>query len=719
MFFLVASILTSGLAASATPAINLAVTAGLNPDGTASTGTPITLTAKLSDVDLGSGQAVNLCFDSSCVSRFPGSDGTATVTFLPIPGCSTYFADYFDEGTGTLLRAILPQRVSNTGAPLPTTTTLSTPQGFDLPVTVLSVGPAPAPSGSLVATDLSDGGVAPVSVQLTPGISSLHWDACELPHPGAAPQSIAAGDFDGDGNADLAVANAGDSTLTILKGNGDGTFATSSTVALPFVPATVTTGDFRGLGVRDLAVTSWNTAQVLILLSNGDGTFSGGQTLALPDVAAAIATGDFGGAGVDLIVASGISTGSVTEFRGNGDGTFLPGVTTSLSAPGPSSIAITDFGAVVGHLASDATNVATVLVSAGGGTFTEVAPLSIPGVGKFTTPLPITVLSGNFHGAGGGHPDVILANALGATYIGAGAGAFDFSGLRLTFNLRPAAALAADLDGDGQTDVVVSAPAAVQVNLQRGDGFVTSPIEGIWSASGLAAADFDHNGTLDIAASVAQTNLTYTVTSQQQHYSAATVREPIPIGSGLHTIQVDYPGDATHDPSADQLSLTTLPMVTIGGALDPIVLSPGSSASRVLQVSALGVSTGQVRMGCLVGPIANPTASEVDPTCSFEPAFAQISPGNPFTATVTVSTSKQASLLGGLSGSAMAAAALFLSGKRGRKGLLLALCAAASLGVIACLGPHQPGTTPGSYGLRVTAVIGDQTSVIVIPVTVQ
>src|SRR5262249_23527569 len=100
---------------------------------------------------------------------------------------------------------------------------------------------------------------------------------------GAQPWGLAVGDFNGDGKLDLAVANRGARSLSILLGNGNGTFQPKTDIALPPTPVTalpvlpvaVSVGDFNGDGKADLAVATqiFNTNDVTILLGNGNGTF--------------------------------------------------------------------------------------------------------------------------------------------------------------------------------------------------------------------------------------------------------------------------------------------------------------------------------------------------------------------------------------------------------------------------------------------------------------
>ncbi len=147
--------------------------------------------------------------------------------------------------------------------------------------------------------------------------------------PGTSLVPIAVGDFNGDGKPDLVTANDTapgnvESTVSILLGNGDGTFQTAMNFAAGMGPRSIAVGDFNGDGKTDLAVSNTGAGTVSILLGNGDGTFRDPYCLFyVRDIRDGlwpqISNGD--GIAVTRISRSANDSG-VSVLLGKGDGTF-------------------------------------------------------------------------------------------------------------------------------------------------------------------------------------------------------------------------------------------------------------------------------------------------------------------------------------------------------------------------------------------------------------
>lgn len=149
------------------------------------------------------------------------------------------------------------------------------------------------------------------------------FQAQSIYNTGSDPHSVAVADLNGDGIPDLAVANQLDNTFSVLLGNGDGTF--QPMIAYPtsgFTPNSIVAGDFNKDGRMDLAFANTNSNTVGVAIGNGDGTFQPAQTYATGKAPVDIISADLNGDG-DLDLAAGnYNDSSVSVLLGNGDGTF-------------------------------------------------------------------------------------------------------------------------------------------------------------------------------------------------------------------------------------------------------------------------------------------------------------------------------------------------------------------------------------------------------------
>ena len=126
-------------------------------------------------------------------------------------------------------------------------------------------------------------------------------------------------DLNRDGNLDLVVSGNGSGTISVLLGNGDGTFQAEATYTAGTAAQDVAIGDFDGDGIPDIVATG--TSTMFFLKGVGDGTFLAAQSIPVGFGTFVVAAGDFNSDGkLDLAVTK--TSGGVGVLVGNGDGTF-------------------------------------------------------------------------------------------------------------------------------------------------------------------------------------------------------------------------------------------------------------------------------------------------------------------------------------------------------------------------------------------------------------
>ncbi|MGH9708808.1 MAG: FG-GAP-like repeat-containing protein [Candidatus Acidiferrales bacterium] len=337
---------------------------------------------------------------------------------------------------------------------------------------------------------------------------------------GAPPQSIVAGDFNGDGKIDIAVTET--YFVAVYLGNGDGTFGTALNCGFPSftAPPILAVADVNNDGLIDLAVLIPDYNIALVLLGNGDGTFANHTDFLLPGSGGigGSVVADFTGDGKPDIAtnqfnqpATGPIQGFISVLPNAGNGSFQKPISTTLADIGIGGMVSADFNGD-GNL-----DLATADVNSNGG----IAVFLATGSGTFDLPVDSftgstglnvqPIVAGDFNRDG--KADLIVVSEDDAAtnsspmyvLLSQGDGTFKQNFLyNLSYGMVPGIAVA-DFNHDGFLDLAVTTSGALLVFLGRGDGTFQPPTQfPIQSTflNSVAAGDFNGDGNTDIVVGV-------------------------------------------------------------------------------------------------------------------------------------------------------------------------------------------------------------------------
>lgn len=293
------------------------------------------------------------------------------------------------------------------------------------------------------------------------------------------PTSVATGDFNHDGHLDWAVTNGGSNSVWVYLGNGDGTSQLPTILQLSGqTPLQVVAADLRHNGNLDLIVAEADSGTIGVLLGKGNGTFQPEALYYAPAPVVSLAAADFNGDG-NIDVAAGLYgdaiTGPLAFFAGDGQGHLGPVLTrppedfigsfysfslqtADLNGDGLPDLITADVGGVIYG--------AHVYISMGDGTFKHSAQVFV------NTPFVNALNAAAADMDGDGCPDVVVSTDAGLVYLFHGNCDGTFVGFPNVFLIGAGdsgAGLAlADVNGDGFVDVVTSS-VSIDVNVYGPD----------------------------------------------------------------------------------------------------------------------------------------------------------------------------------------------------------------------------------------------------------
>jgi hypothetical protein len=394
---------------------------------------------------------------------------------------------------------------------------------------------------------------------------------------------------------DLAVTHSND--ISTLLGNGDGTFQPARAFATGESPNSVAIGDFNGDGVPDLAVTNMESNDLSVLIGIGDGSFRPANNLLALNLGSlsSVAIDDFNRDGIqDLAVSvdQGAETGigSVSIFVGNGDGSFRSGLNSAGGGDGSSFAAVGDFN---GDGIPDLAVAAVGVVAVTPGTPGSVSILIGKGDGHFQPPLsypsatkrPSAIAVGDFNSDG--FQDLVVANSafdsfldnpgsIVSLFFGKGDGTFQqLSNLGLID--RAVSVAVGDFDRDGIQDLAVvreGSQNSGRVSIFTGNGIgqfrilpelVLGQVDRS-SSNSIAIGDFNGDDIQDLAVSVRFSNSVSVFRgngdgSFQQTRDFALAREPTSVAVG------DFNSDGIQDLALSIASRNALDRVPVASIL--------------------------------------------------------------------------------------------------------------------------------------------------------
>jgi hypothetical protein len=411
---------------------------------------------------------------------------------------------------------------------------------------------------------------------------------------GQSPETVAAGRFQPGGPLDLVTDDVTSSSVSVLPGDGNGTFGTASQFFAGDVPSNAATGDFAGRGIDDVVVTnnpqgSLGMGAVSVLFNQGNGTFPPLPIQVVGQLTEGIATGSFRGNGIQDLVTANETGGSVSVYLGNGDGTFgSPHIFPA--GTDPIEIVVGDFNGDgrLDLVVAEAGGSTTVSVLLGNGDGTFKAPHQIPVGGE-----ALSMATGHFH-----NPNILDLVTLdngqntATVLLNNGNGSFR-PPVNYAVGNSPTSVAVGDVKGNGITDLVVSNGGDNTVSVLMGNGNGTfQPAVNYSMSHNTTVANFPNfvtlaslrnNGRLDIV----MTNFGTSNVTGLPGKGDGTFGPPIHLvageGSGAAAV-ADFDDDGTPD------------LLVANNATDTVTLLPGNGDGTFRAPVSFATGTGPFAM---------------------------------------------------------------------------------------------------------------------------
>jgi VCBS repeat-containing protein len=367
---------------------------------------------------------------------------------------------------------------------------------------------------------------------------------------GDGPNSVAVGDFNGDGDPDLAVANEFAGSVSVLLGGAGGSFSAATNIATGGFPFAVAVGDFNGDSDPDLAVADGFNGIIKVLLGSSGGAFTGPTNFPAGSFPASVAVGDFNDDGDPDLAVADQAAGEILVLRGTTGGGFTAPTIVG-TATGPYSVAVGEFNGDADPdlaVADPYSGNVLVLLGSAGANFT--APATVASGAD-----PDSVAVGDFNGDG--DPDLAVADqSPGEIMVLLGSTGGTFTGPTILNTDSGVSAVAvADFNRDGDPDLAVS-----NFNLSRvsvllgstGGTFTAQTNFAVGSTqTSVVSADFNGDGKPDLAATKINTDNVAVLLN-----STVTNQAPVAAGDAFSTAEdtvltVPAPGVLGNDSDPD------------------------------------------------------------------------------------------------------------------------------------------------------------------------